>query len=161
MTARRLALALVLVAGMAPAAELPKVSEVELQPLSAQVRRVTDALTYLGAPLSDDDRKALDAALANSDKAQAVLDVQAVLDRHCLAGVRIQGDKRLEVLHGPAEAALAEQGWRVFLVKVINPREVSKVELRPVSPNSAPLVRRSSGSPDPRVTSVGLVGSRF
>ena len=46
---------------------LPLVIGVELQPLTAQVRRVTEALESLGAPLSESDRRALDSAFAMSD----------------------------------------------------------------------------------------------
>ena len=41
------------------AAALPEVSGVELQPLAAQVKRVTEALDYLGAPLSPAKQQAL------------------------------------------------------------------------------------------------------
>jgi hypothetical protein len=41
------------------AAALPEVSGVELQPLAAQVKRVTEALDYLGAPLSPAKQPAL------------------------------------------------------------------------------------------------------
>src|SRR5258708_7430966 len=62
---------------------------------------------------------------------------------------------------GPAKAALAEQGWRVSLLKVYNPTGIDRVELRANSPNALPLTRRSSSRPDPKVVSVGEVGKRF
>src|SRR5262249_26843557 len=55
----------------------------------------------------------------------------------------------------------AEQGWRVFLVKVENPTGLDGVELRVESPNSLPLTVRSTNRPDPKVVSVGEVGKRF
>jgi hypothetical protein len=39
------------------------VSGVELQPLAAQVKRMTEALDYLGAPLSPAKQQALEAAM--------------------------------------------------------------------------------------------------
>ena len=45
------------------AAALPEVSGVELQPLAAQVKRMTEALDYLGAPLSPAKQQALEAAM--------------------------------------------------------------------------------------------------
>ena len=68
--------------------------------------------------------------LPANDPAKGVERIQAVLDPHCLAGVTIQAADKLDARPGPAKAALAEQGWRAFLVKVANPSGVAKVELR-------------------------------
>jgi hypothetical protein len=146
-------LLLTLAASPASAGDLPKVTKVELQPLAAQVKRVSEALDLIGAPLPDDDKKAL-------LDARDVAAIQAVLDKHCLAGVRITSGK-LEVQAGPARPELAEQGWRVFLVKVDNAAARDKVELRADSPNALPLTARSTGKPDPTVVSVGEVNKRF
>jgi hypothetical protein len=152
---------LLLLAAPALAADLPKVTKVDLQPLGAQAQRVADALDLLGAPLSDTDKKAL--ADAAKDKDRGIETIQAILDKRCLAGVVIQpGDKpTLRVVAGPAKGELAEQGWRVFLVKVHNAAELDKVELRADSPNAAPLTHRSTGRPDPKVETVGDVAKRF
>jgi hypothetical protein len=168
MTAR-LALPAVLLAltGTAAAADLPRVRNVELQPLAAQAQRVTDALALLGAPLSDADRKALADAARDTDHARGVQAIQAVLDKRCLAGLVVGHSGKdpdgmaLDASPGPAKAALAEQGWRVFLVKVHNRVGLGKLEVRVSSPNALPLTRRSSSKPDPRVVSVGEVNKRF
>jgi hypothetical protein len=143
-------------AGSSPADELPKIKNVELQPLAAQAKRVADALEFLGSPLAEAERQAL-------AKASDAVGVQNVLDKHCLAGVRVSDDKppRIETVPGPAKPELAEQGWRVFLVKVENPGGLKSVELRADSPNAMPLYARSTGRPDPKVQSVGEVGKRF
>jgi hypothetical protein len=141
--------------------ELPKVRNVELQPLTAQVRRLVEALDFLGVPLSDVDKKGLQTARESKDQAQAIDTVQTILDKHCLAGVRILARDRMETYVGPARPELAEQGWRVFLVKVENPAGVSHLELRPDSPYALPLSVPSSGKPDPKVVSFGEVGRRF
>jgi hypothetical protein len=143
-----------------PAADLTKVSNVELQPLAAQVRRVSDALDLLGSPLPAADKEALRAAAKEKDHARAIDAIQVILDKRCLAGVQITGGKCV-VQPGPARPELVEQGWRVFLVKVHNADGLANVELRPDSPNALPLYQRSSGVPDPKVTSVGQVGKRF
>src|SRR5215468_9768907 len=85
-------------AGSSPADELPKIKNVELQPLAAQAKRVADALEFLGSPLAEAQRQALTAA------ADCVA-IQAVFDKHCLAGVRISNDKppRVETVPGPAK----------------------------------------------------------
>ena len=162
MTPFRLAVPVLLIFAVpAFADELPKVAKVDLQPLGAQAMRVADALELLGAPLSDADKKALTEAA--KDKTDGVDTIQKILDKHCLAGVEIRDAAKpaLRVLPGPAKAELAEQGWRVFLVKVSNVAEVSKFELRADSPNAAQLTKRSSGAPDPKVGSVGEVSKRF
>ena len=110
----------VLTATLLHAAELPLVTQVELQPLAAQVARLQEALDYLGAPLPSADREALAAALAQSDPARAIAQLQRVLDPHCLFGININAEMRVKVARGDARAELDEQGWRVFLVKVAN-----------------------------------------
>src|SRR5262245_22736083 len=152
--------ALLLLASAARADDLPVVKKVELQPLAAQVKRVSDALLLSGSPLSDAEKKAIDEARANKDVAA----LQAVLDKRCLVGVTIRSGDRgpvVEAKAGPAPAELAEQGWRVFLVKVINEAGVEDRRLAVSSPNAAPMTRQSRGKPDPKVVSVGEVNKRF
>jgi hypothetical protein len=140
------------------AAELPK-AKVELQPLAAQAKRVADALDLLGAPLSADDRKALTAAASDTDHARGIDTIQRILDRRVLVAVRL--GKEMKAQAGPAKPELAEQGWRVFLVKVYNDAAREKVTLRVDSPNAVPLTRRSSSKPDPKDVSDREVGTRF
>src|SRR5438874_1620353 len=70
-----------------PAAEMPKVTGVELQPLAAQVQRLVQALDQIGAPLSAADQQRLQSAA--DDKSKGVETIQVVLDPHCLAAVQI------------------------------------------------------------------------
>jgi hypothetical protein len=157
-----------LIASPLSAGELPKVRKVERQPVAAQAKRIADALDYLGAPLPEEDKKGLAAAAEDKDEARAVEAIQTILDKHCMAGLHITSaggsnppQPILESQVGPAKPELAEQGWRVFLIKVDNPAGLKDLELRADSPNALPLVQRSSGRPDPRVTSVGEVRQRF
>ncbi len=162
MATRRLAFAcLLLFPFCASAADLPLVSKVELQPLVKQTERLVAALDYLGAPLPASARKGLEVAAKLPNQTEAVEAIQAILDRYCLTGVRCSDEKTMEMASGPAKLELAEQGWRVFLVKVYNPRGLENLELRAVSPNALPLHNRSSGKPDPIVGSVGEVSKRF
>src|ERR1035441_3657842 len=77
----------------APAA-LPEVSGVELQPLVAQAKRLTEALEYLGAPLSPENQQALEAAMAMADERAATRGIQEVLDPQCLVSVTINPEMR-------------------------------------------------------------------
>jgi hypothetical protein len=123
----------------------------ELQPLAAQVARVIEALTYLGAPLSDADRRALDEALAGTDERAATTRVQEILDRRCLLDVHINPESRVHVTQGKAAPELVEQGWRTFLVKVRNEAGVT-APLRVSSPQALRVFARGQGgfSMDPR-----------
>src|SRR5262245_50877203 len=154
-----------LLAGPLAAADKPRAVKVERQPLEAQVKRVVQALDLLGAPLPTADRAALKKAYDEKDDARAVATIQEVLDKHCLAGVRItaagKGPPVLKTRKMGARPELAEQGWRVFLVKVENAAGKEGVELRAESPSALPLFQRSTGKPDPKVVSVGEVGKRF
>src|SRR6476660_9310227 len=69
------------------AQELAKVEQVELQPLVAQVKRVSETMDYLGTPLSTTDKQALERAANETDAARAVAEIQSVLDKHCLVDI--------------------------------------------------------------------------
>ncbi|MEX0678206.1 MAG: CehA/McbA family metallohydrolase [Pirellulales bacterium] len=139
-------------ANLAAAADpLPIVTDVEWQPLAAQVKRVAQALELVGSPLDKAQQAALDKALANADAAEAAGQIQAVLDPLCLVGVNINPESRVKVAVGQAPPKLLQQGHRVFLVKVHNEAGVT-APLRAASPNAAPLVKRSTGSADPEIT---------
>src|SRR5437763_13768447 len=85
----------------APAADLPKVTKVDFQPLAAQTKRLLDALDYLGNPLPQADRKALDTARNAATKAEGVAAIQAILAKHCLAGVLL-AERKIDTAAGPA-----------------------------------------------------------
>ena len=123
--------------------ELPMVTNVELQPLAAQVQRVADALEMTGEPLPAAER-------AELGRAKTVQEIQKILDRHCLVGININPESRVKVQEGPAKAELMEQGWRSFLVKVQNEAGVTAV-LVAESPNAGKL----AGTPE------GMVGRRW
>ncbi len=139
---------------------------IELQPLAAQARRVADALDLLGAPLPQTDKAALLAAADEKDADRGVKAIEVALDKHCLAEVTLgpavgSNLPPLSVRAGAVKPELAEQGWRVFLVKVRNPEGIGNAELRVDSPNGLPLTRPSGNGAAPTVVSVGEVGKRF
>jgi hypothetical protein len=129
--------------------ELAIVGKVEAQPFKAQAKRVAEALQYLGEPLTNYERAALDAAIADTDSDASVKSIQKVLDARCLAGVNINPESRVKVARGANPAELVEQGWRVFLIKVHNEAGVT-AGLRVSSPSAAATVKSSSGSPSPK-----------
>ena len=144
---RKTAILTFLVAGqVAQAQTLPEVSDVDLQPLKAQIQRLIQATDYLGEPLSARTKRRLNRALGQADAAKAVAAVQQILDALCLVGININPESRVKVNAGPAKHELVEQGWRSFLVKVNNQAGVT-AELIASSPNSQP----HAGSPHSQI----------
>jgi len=130
----RLVCLILLLCGVVCAQELPVVPTVEIQPLAAQVSRLTEALQLLGEPLPPEET----AELKSLTGASAAAAVQKILDRHCLVGIEINPESRVKVQEGPARPELVEQGWRTFLVKVINQAGITPV-LVADSPNAGML----------------------
>jgi hypothetical protein len=118
----------------------------DLQPLIADVRRVVEAMAYLGEPFPDSERARLDAAASMSDEVRAVVEVQRILDPNCLFVVRINPESRVSIERGAAPARLVERGWRAFLVKVRNEAGVTGA-LAAESPQARPVYRPGTGSP--------------
>jgi len=123
---------------------------VALQPLAQQVRQLEEALNYLGQPLPSAAAKRLNDAIANSDEASAVAQIQAALDPYVLATVDINPESRVKVEQGDAKLELVEAGTRLFLVKVINNGHVT-APLAVESPNSGAVYIQSNGSPAPPI----------
>ncbi len=147
------------------AAKLEVVQNVEHQPLAAACERLMEALQYVGAPLSDADAKTLKASIKSKDHAKAVLEIQSVLDKYCVAGVTISAESRVKVAEGAAKKELIQQGWRTFLVKVQNEAGITP-KLVAASPNAAPLYMRGSGArqrplTDQKLVPPGEVSKRF
>src|SRR5689334_17964521 len=129
---------------LATAQQLPVIEKVDHQPLAAQVSRLLEALQFLGEPLPAEETAEMKRlASAPADPHQAVTAMQSILDRHCLAGVEINPESRVKVQEGPAKAELVEQGWRTFLVKVINQAGITPV-LAAESPNAGMLAGSES-----------------
>jgi hypothetical protein len=124
--------------------------QLPLQPLARQVRQLAEALDYLGEPLSPAENAAIDKAIANPDQTSAVLALEAILDPHVLAIVDINPESRVKVEQGPAAPSLAEEGTRLFLVKVNNRAGVT-AELKVASPNSGDVFRQSNSDPKPAI----------
>ena len=123
----------------------PIVVDVERQPLVSATRRLVDALDFVGSPLkADDQHRRLTAAMTEPDGDQSVRKIQAILDPYCLFAVTINPESRVSVVEGPAPKELVQQGWRTFLLKVINQAGITP-ELKAESPNAAPLFMQGHG----------------
>jgi hypothetical protein len=101
-------------------APLPTVSDVEWQPLAAQVKRLSEAMDYIGSPVSAETKSKLETLFGETKSETAVAEVQKLLDPLCLLAVQINPEARVKVARGDAKPELVEQGWTHFLVKVQN-----------------------------------------
>ena len=144
MTSRLVPLALIAVVCAA------QTVDVALQPLAQHVRRLEDALSYRGQPLSPETHRAINQAIAMEDETAAVARLQELLDPLVLAAIEINPESRVKVLAGEAEPKLVEQGVRLFLVKVENQAGV-RAPLVVESPNSGATSIRSSGRAAPEM----------
>lgn len=129
---RALLIAALLFAGQASAQELTPVA-VEGQPLAANVKRLVQALEYLGAPLPAQTQKSLLAACDERDAAA----IQRLLDPHVLFAVHLNPEVRVKVARGPARAVLQQAGYTPIVLKVTND-STSTRPLRISSPQAGP-----------------------
>lgn len=144
---RFLMLALGCVASISFAQEDSIVTDVDVQPFKSQVKRVAEALKFLGQPINGADKTRMAKALGSSED-NAATELQKVLDQYVLAHININAESRVKVSAGKSKKDLAQQGWSVFLVKVHNEAGIT-APLKVVSPNAAPVYKRSTGSPEP------------
>ncbi len=124
--------------------------QLPLQPLARQVRQLSEALDYLGEPLSAHELSGIDKAIANPDETAAVLAIEDILDPHVLAVVDINAESRVKVEQGAANPSLAEDGTRLFLVRINNRAGVT-AELKVESPNSGDVFRQSNNDSKPAI----------
>ena len=135
-------------ASLAVAENVPVIGGVAPQPLSAQVVRISEALRFLGQPLTRERQQALDSALQESDEAKMVTAIQKTLDPLVLAFVTINPESRVKASAGISQPTLIQNGWTVFLVKVHNRAGVT-APLKIESSNAAPVFRRSTNLSEP------------
>jgi hypothetical protein len=141
------ALSVLAVAGFAQASA-------PLQPLAQQVRRLEDALNYLGQPFPATLHDQINAAVALEDETAAVTRLQELLDPQVLAVISINPESRVKVVQGDAKPVLVENGTRLFLVKVVNQAGVT-APLEVESPNSGPTSLRSRNEKEPAMELTG------
>lgn len=117
----------------------PKNQEVvTAQPLMAQVKRLETALDTIGDPLSDSIKSSLKALQPEQGDAMVTAAVQKLLDPLCLLSVSINKDGSIAASTLIDKPELVEQGWKTFLVKVVN-SEQNTGELKYDSPNAKPV----------------------
>lgn len=119
-----------------------------LQPFAQYVRRLEDALSFVGQPLPSSVHREINAAIAMENEAAAVTRLQELLDPYVIAMVEINPESRVKVTPGEAKADLVEEGTRFFLVKVLNQAGVT-APLQVTSPNSGATSLTSRGESRP------------
>jgi hypothetical protein len=142
---------------------LPKIDEVEAQPLLAQAIRLKEALSFLGSSLRKEDEKRLE-ELQHKPLTQTTTKlIQEILDPYCLAMININPEARVKVTRGPAVGRLIQNGWTSFLVKVQNEAGVT-AQLNAESANAAPALHISTfqaRAMEKHLLSAGQVANRF
>jgi hypothetical protein len=123
---------------LADSSTLSLVTNIELQPLAAQVARVVRAMDDLGSPLAATTVAELHGAMTDTNAKRGIEKIQQLLDSQCLFGVQINPEARVKVVAGPARPQLIQDGWREFLVKVENQSGMTS-RLRVQSPHAKPL----------------------
>ena len=123
-------------------------SSAPLQPMAQQVRRLEDALNYLGQPFPAKLHDQINEAIAMEDETAAVARLQELLDPQALAVISINPESRVKVTQGDAKPVLVEKGTRLFLVKVVNEAGVT-APLEVESPNSGPTYLTSLAEKEP------------
>src|SRR5260370_8831233 len=123
---------------------------IPLQPLALQVRKLEEAMSYLGQPFSVAGLRSIHEAIANPDEAAAVHALESTLAANVLLRVEINPESRVKVEEGTAKPELVEAGTRLFLVKVVNNAQV-RAPLVVQSPNSGDVYVRSNGNPAPPI----------
>lgn len=125
--------------------ETPKVA---LQPLAQQVRRIQEALSFMGQPLLAADAQRINVAMGRPDEAAAVTELERILDQYALAIVTINAESRVKVEVGSAKPELEQEGTRLFLVKVVNGAGVT-AKLQVQSENGGAVYVQSDRSAEP------------
>lgn len=107
------------------------IGEVEGQPLAANVKRVIEAMQFLGSPLPADEVEKLNAASKERDAKR----LQQLLDPRVLLLAHINPESRVKVRRGPAAAELQQFGFTPVLIKVLNESTITK-RMKLVSPQA-------------------------
>ena len=137
------------------------IEDVPVQPFRAQVKRIVDAMSYIGAPLTLNQKSAL-AKLADGKDQDYASGVQALFNSRTLAEVHINPESRVKVGPGGAKPLLRQSGWTVFLIRVHNEAGIT-APLRINSPQNGPVYIRSRGqhAPDEKRITPSDVNDRW
>ncbi|MEM6414838.1 MAG: CehA/McbA family metallohydrolase [Pseudomonadota bacterium] len=84
------------------------------------VLRVVGAMKRIGSPFSDADEQQL-FSLASASSDQNIHDAEKILNRYTLMSVSLNRQGIGTSTAGGSDGILVEQGWRAFLIRVVNP----------------------------------------
>jgi hypothetical protein len=155
-----------LIGALGPAlGDLHKIDNVSLESLAEVAKAAVATLEKVGQPISDPDHARLFAAFEKSG-IEGVGEIQDILDRYCLLGIRINEEGWLSATVASNELAdhrLIQGKWKYFLIKINNESAVkapivtkSPQELLPDELNSAEMGSRTSVRPDSWYRWIGL-----
>ncbi len=114
------------------------IRSVEPQPLLGSIGRLIEAMDYVGTPLPKSVTTQLKGLSPAGESTHVTKQVQQLLDPFCLAAVSLKAQGPPLVQPGTVKRELLEQGWRTFLIKVVNrPGKTGRLLIE--SPNAQPL----------------------
>lgn len=119
-------------------AKLLPVRRVEAQPLISAITQLSEAMEYIGTPLPAGVISDLEKLNPGDEDLYVTQRIQEVLDPLCIASVVVQEQGAPIVTSSFANLELVQQGWRSFLVKVVN-KPGRRGRLLVESPNAKPL----------------------
>jgi hypothetical protein len=130
----------------------PPVVEVEGQPLASNIKRLSQALAFLGDPLAIEG---LDAAVAGQDPKR----LQELLDGNVLFTVSINPESRVKVARTVPRFPLQQVGYTPVLIKVINDSDTTP-RLRMTSPQAGAVYDGASRFTMLRQQQTGLTANQ-
>lgn len=143
--------------------DIPKITDLEDQPLLAHAQRLNEALNFLGSSLTSIDSQRLKELKNEVPSAKTSQLIQEILDPYCLAMITINPEARVKVMRGSSKPQLVQNGWKSFLVKINNEAHIT-ARLEVASPNSKPILYKSSNAkrakPENLLNS-GQIANRF
>ena len=96
--------------------DIPKITDLEDQPLLAHAQRLNEALNFLGSSLTSIDSQRLKELKNEVPSAKTSQLIQEILDPYCLAMITINPEARVKVMRGSSKPQLVQNGWKSFLV---------------------------------------------
>lgn len=99
----------------------PMVEKVDAQPLLLLVDRIAEALESIGEPLDAATLETLRTLRNEEDEAKISAEIQRLFDPSCLLAVEANENSGLRLVPGQQKPVLFDNGWRNFLIKVVNP----------------------------------------
>lgn len=99
---------------------LKMVEQVDIQPLTEHIKRLSRYMDFTGSPLAPSILEALEKTYEIGNDSIIRMEIQTILDPLCIAGININPESRVKSQRGQAEPVLYQKESKRFLLKIIN-----------------------------------------